>query len=583
MKNSHSEYDNKNKSSDLNESLRLWPGILLSAVLILIRYILPVLFPRATAFGIFGGILLGLAIFIWWFFFSRAPKAEKWGVLLLIVLSLTVTWFLLDKSIATANMGLMFIMFSIPVLSVAIVLWAFLTENLPTPIRRISMALIIVMASGFWIFLRTDGMTGDAHHKLKWRWAKTHEDKILLLTAREAYSAASGSDTLVLEPIWPGFRGKERDGIVHGLKIKTDWTVNPPVELWRRPVGPGCSSVAIQGNLIYTHEQLGEFETVSCYDLTSGKPVWRHKDKARFYDSHAGPGPRATPTVANGKVYTIGATGILNAINAYDGSLIWTRNTTEDTGIKVPEWGICGSPVVTGNAVIVALAGTLAAFDSETGELIWSGENGGSGYSSPHLLTICNVSQVLMINEPGVESIDPQTGKKLWSYPWRLRDRVLQPAWIGNDELLINEEYKNVRKIKVINDEAGWKISEIWTSSEIRMLYNDFVIHDGYAYGFDGPSMTCIDLADGRRKWRGARYRGFQLLLADQDLILVLSEKGELALVAADPRKFTELSKIQVLKGKTWNHPSIAGDILLVRNSEEMAAYRLFQTDKNTP
>jgi hypothetical protein len=180
-----------------------------------------------------------------------------------------------------------------------------------------------------------------------------------------------------------------------------------------------------------------------------------------------------------------------------------------------------------------------------------------------------------MINEPGVESIDPSTGKSQWTYAWPLRDRVLQPVWTGNNELLINEEYKNVRKIKISNDSSGWRTDEVWTSSEIRTLFNDFVIHKGYAYGFDGPSMACIDLTDGSRKWRGARYRGFQLLLADQDLILVLSEKGELALVSADPGRFTELSKIQVMKGKTWNHPAIKGNILVVRNSEEMAAYRL--------
>lgn len=575
MKYKLSEINNRNNRAELKKSLRLWPGVLLSVVLVLVRYLLPVLFPRATAAGIFGGMVLSLGIFIWWLFLSRSLKAERWGSFLLIILSLTITWFLLDKSIATANMGFMFIMYSIPILSVVFVLWALLTRNMRDGTRRISMILTIIISAGFWIFLRTDGMTGDARHNLNWRWAKTNEEKLIRQTEGESMAGVPDSYQTDIEAEWPGFRGKDRDGIVHGLNINTDWSKNPPVELWRRPVGPGCSSVAVSGNLIYTHEQLGDYETVSCYDLSNGKPVWRHKDKARFYDSHAGAGPRATPVIERGRVYTMGATGILNALNASNGNLIWTRNTATDTSIEIPEWGICGSPLVTGNTVIVSLAGTMAAYDTETGDLIWTGGKGGSGYSSPHLMTICNVPQVLIINEPGVESIDASTGKTLWTYPWKLRDRVLQPAWTGNNELLINEEYKTVRKIKVTNDASGWSISEIWTSPEIKMLYNDFVIHNGYAYGFDGPTMACIDLTNGKRLWRGSRYRGFQLLLADQDLILVLSEKGELALVNADPERFTELSKIQVLKGKTWNHPAIKENILIVRNSEEMAAFRL--------
>ena len=245
MKIKISEINDKNKSAGLSESLRLWPGILFSVVLIPIRYLLPVLVPRATVIGIFGGMLLSLAIIIWWVFFSRAQKTEKWGAFILIVMSLTITWFLLDKSIATANMGMMYIMFSLPVLGVAFVLWAFLTRKLPTVSRRISMALTIIIAAGFWIFLRTDGMTGDANHNLNWRWAKTSEENTLRQTAGESLSGTPGSYLTDSEAEWPGFRGKDRDGIVHGLKINADWLANPPVELWRRPVGPGCSSVAI--------------------------------------------------------------------------------------------------------------------------------------------------------------------------------------------------------------------------------------------------------------------------------------------------------------------------------------------------
>ena len=156
MKIKHTETIKKSKTAFMDEPLRLWPGVLFAAVLILIRYFLPVLVPRATAIGIFGGMLLSFAIFIWWFFFSRTQKIEKWGAFLLIVMSITITWLLIDKSIATANMGMMFPMFSIPVLSIAFVAWAFLTRTMPSNIRRISMVLTIIIAVGSWILLRTD-------------------------------------------------------------------------------------------------------------------------------------------------------------------------------------------------------------------------------------------------------------------------------------------------------------------------------------------------------------------------------------------------------------------------------------------
>jgi len=558
-----------------SRQLKLWPGIVIVVLQWLIRFLVPAIVPDGMAIGIMGG-LLGVVVFaVWWVFFSRIPKPERLGAFLLTIITLSGTSFLIDKSIATANMGLMFIMYSTPVVCLAMITWAVATQKLKIPLRRATLILTILMASGMWILLRTNGMTGEGHHDLAYRWAKTEEERLLAQSDHEKRESVSEKASESPAKGWYGFRGANRDGVVHGVSIRTDWSSAPPLEMWRRAVGPGCSSMAIAGNLLYTQEQRGEFETVTCYDLNNGQPIWKHQDKARFWDAHAGAGPRSTPTLVGNRVYTIGGTGIVNVLDADSGSVVWSRDAANDTGIKPPNWGFSGSPLVLSDLVIVALAGKLVAYDLASGKPRWFGEDGGSGYSSPQLLNISGVPQVLLMSKAGVLSVDPVTGKKLWEYLWPLEDRVLQPAILDNGDLLFSEEYKSIRRVSVDLEGAEWNIKDIWTSTGLKSVFNDQVIHKGFAYGFSGSYMACIDLQDGKPIWRGNRYQGFTLLLADQDLILVLTEKGEVAIVSASPEKYTELAKFQAISGKTWNHPAMAGNILLVRNSQEMATFKL--------
>jgi outer membrane protein assembly factor BamB len=558
------------------KSLRLWPGVAIVAAQLLSMFVLPAVAPAALIFGMLGGVVGALAILAWWAFFSRAPRAERWGALALMAVALFATRFVLHKSITGGMMGMMFPIYGMISACAALVAGAWVGRRFSDGLRRVILAASILLACGAWTLVQTGGITGDANSDLSWRWSQTPEERLIAQAVQEpvartpAPAAEAGAD-------WPGFRGPERDGVARGARITTDWKASPPVELWRRPVGPGWSSFAVRGGRFYTQEQRGEDELVTCYDLSTGEPVWAHRDAARFYESNGGAGPRGTPALSGGRVYTLGATGILNALDARDGTVAWSRNAASDTGVKLPGWGFSSSPLVVGDIVVVATAGTLAAYDLATGEPRWFGPQGGGCYSSPHRVTLGGVTQVVLTSATGTVGVAPADGKLLWRHALPANASIVQPAVTADGDLLVSEgEGSYMHRIAVAQGAGGWAVEERWMSEGLKPYFNDFVVHRGHAYGFDNGELACIDLKDGGRKWEGGSYGSGQLiLLPEQDVLLVVSEQGELALAVATPDRFNELARFPVIKGKTWNHPVLAGDVLLVRNGEEMAAFRL--------
>ena len=562
--------------------LRLWPGVVIVVLQWLARFVLPVAVPEATGYGALAGLAAGVAVVIWWAFFSRAPWLERLAAIGVMIVSVVATRPLLHESIATAGMGMAFPILVMPLLCLAFVVWAAAGRRLSTGPRRATMVAAIVLACLVWTLFRTHGISGDGAQDLGWRWAKSPEELFLAQASDEPEAlpaVVTGVETAVeIGVAWPGFRGPDRDNVISGVRIETDWSQSPPAELWRRPIGPGWSSFAVSGDRLYTQEQRGDDEVVSCYSLTTGEPVWRHQDAARFWESHAGAGPRATPALSGGRLYSFGATGILNALDAADGSVVWSRDAAADTGREVPGWGFTSSPLVVDDLVIVD-TGALIAYELATGEPRWTGPVTGVSYSSPHLATIDGVAQVLLLSGAGAISLAPADGTQLWEHSWE-GGSIVQPGLTANGDILISAASMigpiGIRRIAVSQGASGWTIDERWTSSGLKPYFSDFVVHDGHAYGFDGRILASIDLEDGERNWKGGRYGHGQLvLLADQDLLLVVSEKGEIALVAATPERFTELARLPAIEGKTWNHPVVVDDLLLVRNSDEMAAFRL--------
>jgi len=611
---------NQIDSQTSQKPLRVWPGVVAVVVLCLL-WLVPFVVRDTFMIVMMGGLACGLVVLVWWLFFSRAPWVERVGAIVLMVVALVATKRVVHESIAGGGMGMLLYVYAIPVLSLALVVWAVASRrlSLSSGPRRAALVVAILLACGVFTLLRTGGISGEGDSDLNWRWTPTAEQRLLAQAGNEkepvapsptpaaapaetpsptptnapptsptpAAAAASSPEKSSADPEavttggnWSGFRGPKRDSVIRGVRIQTDWSQSKPVELWRRPVGPGWSSFAVRGHHIYTQEQRGDDEIVVCYNLATGEPVWKHRDAARFYESNAGAGPRATPTLSNGRVYTFGATGILNALNARDGSVVWSRNAASDTKTKIPAWGFASSPLVVGDVVIVATAGVLAAYDTATGQPRWQGPADKGGYSSPQLATIDGIAQIILLNGEGATSVSPADGKLLWKHEWP-GDGIVQPAVIAGSDVLIGSgsgmaSGVGLRRIAVAHGSGGWSVEERWTSNGLKPYYNDFVVHKGHAFGFDGSILACIALEDGKRKWKGGRYGNGQLvLLPDQDLLLVLSEEGELALVSAKPDQFTELARFKAIEGKTWNHPVLVGEVLLARNGEEMAAFRL--------
>ena len=592
--------------------MRLWPGVVAALLLIAFRFVSPLFGTAGPPTMFLGGLAGGVLIILWWLFLSRAPWIERLGAIVVMILAIAATLPFLHPSIAQAGQGRLFYILIIPVVALALLAAAVVSRRFGAGNRRAVIVLAITAASGSFALLRTGGVTGEGDADIHFRWTPTAEERLLAKVRDEppppaskpaavpddvkvkpaeptpaaAAAPAAAPKAAPADPIehtlaeWPGFRGPNRDNVIKGIRVETDWSQKPPVELWRRPVGPGWSSFAVNGDLIYTQEQRGEDEIVSCYRLSTGEPVWRHRDAARFSEFPGGPGPRGTPTVHNGRVYTHGATAIVNALDASAGTRIWTRNSSSDTGAEQPGWGFTSSPLVVNDIVVVAASGVLVAYDLGTGNPRWQGPRDGAGYSSPHLVVLDGMPQIVLLRGRRTTGFNVADGTVLWEHSWEPGASIVQPALIGRRDLLINHADtmggQGLRRLAVTRGGAGWNVEERWTSRGLKPYFNDFVVHEDHAFGFDGGILSCINVNDGERKWKGGRYgHGQMLLLAEQDLLLVLSEDGELALVNATPDRFTEVTRFKAIEGKTWNHPVLVGDVLLVRNGEEMAAFRL--------
>lgn len=530
-----------------------------------------------------GPMLCCLLLVIWWVAGSGALWKEKILGLFGLVAAFALTLALVEPMMR--GPGTIYV--TLPMGMTGFVVGAVLLQA-RRPLRRTGISLFLALIGfGFSVLLRNDGMTGEYQLTLHWRWTPTAEEQMLAARtpdspALEPPSIAGPTNAALANSEWPGFRGADRSGTWRGPRIATNWSERPPRQLWRITVGPGWSSFAVAGSQLFTQEQRGPMETVVCYEATSGRAIWNRGFEARLEDPMGGPGPRATPTIAAGRLLAMGATGLLLCLDPATGDVVWQNDLKELAGRAPPMWGFSGSPLVNGSRVIVWAGGKedsgLLAFDLETGALRWSAAAGDHTYASPQLNTIAGEEQVLMLSNDGLVLVEPETGEERLNYEWKFSGyRAVQPRVVGEDTVLLGTPMNvGTRAIRVTRINGRLTAEDLWTSRRLKPDFSDMVTYQGYIYGNDGGFLTCLDLMTGDRMWREGRYGKGQVLLLENDgLLLVAAENGRVHLVRADPQKHVELDSFKALEGKTWNHPVLVGDKLYVRNSQEAAGFQL--------
>jgi outer membrane protein assembly factor BamB len=438
--------------------------------------------------------------------------------------------------------------------------------------------------------LRIDHVSGDLVPRLTWRWRPRADRTIAPPTATGGLVDLASTT----EHDFPQFLGPNRDALLPSVDLETDWQRHPPRLVWRIEVGAAWSAFAAVNGYAVTMEQRGDDELVTCYAIETGQLQWFHAVATRHQTVMGGVGPRGTPTIHEGKVYTLGATGILHCLDGATGQVVWQDDILKRLGLTPQQdlqgiaWGRSASPLIVDNLVVVPWGGpasgekvALAAYDKDTGAVVWTGGEDQAAYASPTLATLGGVRQILSVNQDRVTSHDPANGSVLWQATWpgnsSSNASVSQPVALPGDRVLLTKGYGiNAKLLRIRRGEdAGWSVDEIWNAPRVlQTKFSNVVVLDEYAYALSDGILQCVSLSDGRRQWRGGRYGQGQVLGVGNTL-LVQAERGEIVLVAARPDQHEELAVFPALEGMTWNNPCLYGRYLLVRNAQQAACYEL--------
>lgn len=384
---------------------------------------------------------------------------------------------------------------------------------------------------------------------------------------------------------WPQLLGPNRDGTYTGQEIPQPWPLEGPPEVWKRAVGQGFAGpVVADGKLILFHRVKNE-EVIEALEAATGKPLWKHAYATAYKDSFGfDEGPRATPTIADGKVYTFGAEGMLTCVELQTGKPLWSIDTHEKFSVKKGFFGAACSPLVQDGRLLLNVGGSdkagIVAFDAANGKVLWTATDDPASYSSPVQRMIGGKPHAVFFTRTGLVDLNPQTGEVYHQMRWRARINAsvnaANPVVVDN-KIFLTTSYNTGAVLLKVN---GGKYEEVWSNDEsLSAHYTTPVFQQGNLWGIHGrqeygPSLRCVDLATGKVKWSQDNYRAGTIILAG-DKLLVMRDDGLLALVSASTEKYDALAEADILPGVVRAHTAYARGLFYVRDTDSLVCVKL--------
>ena len=401
-----------------------------------------------------------------------------------------------------------------------------------------------------------------------------------------------GSTSNVSAADWPQWRGPARTG--HSLGAKAPAALPREASpVWRSPVGGGFSGVIVAGRTLVYLDENGSREIAHALDAKTGTELWQ-LDYADVFRDEWGAGPRATPIIDGERVYVQSCNGEFRCLKLKDGTVLWRTSFEKDFGVKflgskandgtATRRGSNGSGVIDGDRLIVPVGSTngasLVCFDKLTGKVLWQSGNDEAAYSSFMAATLAGVRQVVAFTADALLGADIATGRILWRVPLKTNAKrhAASPVILG-DRVVVNSHSIGMVCFEISRAGAGLKAAQAWVNKELLINLATPVAVNGFLYS-QGPSgdYVCVDAANGKVKWSQAGFGGtkkdYSSTISAGDKLLVLTEGGQLILLAANPEKYTELGRTQAC-GNTWSFPALANGKLFVRDGRQLACFDL--------